>query len=112
MSLEGHPPDRGCALHPRCLECPEPQCVEDTLPGCRARSVHPSARRPPSRRGEAVLLRGQGLSLRAIARRLGVTRQCVSGWLKRARALCAESPEGGGIRVYPPRRKFSHESEI
>jgi len=26
---DGHPPDTGCHLHPKCTECPEPVCIYD-----------------------------------------------------------------------------------
>jgi len=69
--LPAYPPDRGCDLAPRCLECPFPQCRYD---GERERYAD---RSPPGphlatrlKAQEAARLRAEGYTVPQIARQM------------------------------------------
>jgi transposase len=71
----GAPPDNGCHLHPKCLECPEPRCIEDvSLPLAVTRA------------GRVAALVKEGLTSRQIAERLHYSVQVVEQHRRRWKA--------------------------
>ena len=74
------PPDRGCSLAPRCLECPFPQCRYDGEGTAKRLSF-------VLRGEEAARLREEeGLTIAQIAERTGCTKRAVYRRLAIARA--------------------------
>ena len=68
---EGIYEDTGCALYPRCLECPFPDCIADSIPSLLIYA----------KRAEARELAEQGMSKIEIARKLGVAERTVKRYL-------------------------------
>ena len=75
MTNKGHPyhtessyEDKGCRLHPRCQECPEPDCIYD--------SVNKRIDREAKAKRWAAEIKGlqeEGLTIRQIAAELGIS---------------------------------------
>ena len=63
--------DTGCALSPKCLECPFPDCIADNIPSLL---IH-------AKRAEAWELAERGMSKIEIARKLGVAERTVKRYL-------------------------------
>ena len=99
--LPAYPPDRGCDLAPRCLECPFPQCRYDTE-GERYADRSPPGPHLATRMKaqEAARLRAEeGFSIVQIAERMGRSRRTVLRDLAIARAGRGEPSVPGG---HPP----------
>jgi len=63
--------DTGCALFPKCLECPFPDCIADSLPSLLKKG----------KRLEAMRMIEQGMSRDKIAEVLGVSKSQISRYL-------------------------------
>lgn len=83
------PPDRGCDLAPRCLECPFPECRYD---GADRYADRPSGPHLATRvrAGEAAQLRAEGCTVPQIAQRMGCHHRQVHRYLAIARAETGE----------------------
>jgi len=68
---EGIYKDRGCALFPKCLECPFFDCLADSIPSLLINA----------KRAEARELAERGMSKIEIARKLGVAERTVKRYL-------------------------------
>ena len=68
---EGIYEDKGCALFPKCSECPFPDCVADSLPSLLKEGKRLEARR----------MTENGISRDKIAEALGVTERTVRRYL-------------------------------
>jgi DNA-binding NarL/FixJ family response regulator len=72
---EHYPPDRGCALAPKCLECPFPDCIEG--------NPEHQAQQRAARYAEIARLADAGLSRAAIAEHVGFTERTVQRVVKK-----------------------------
>lgn len=68
-------PDKGCELHPSCLDCPMPVCVEE-IP-CGKRNLLKFRRAL-----QIIKLRQQGTPIRALCEQFRVSRSTVERALK------------------------------
>ena len=85
--LPTYPPDLGCDLAPRCLECPFPQCRYDT-DGERYADRSPPGPQLATRikAQEAARLRAEGCTVPQIAERMRRGTRMVKRYLTVARA--------------------------
>jgi len=76
------PPDNGCWVHPKCLECPRETCIEDEPPVVKGRLPHMES----VARRDAVLRRYvSGESVTAISKAMAVKYNTVASIISKAR---------------------------
>ena len=75
MQEEKYPKDKGCFLHPTCLECPEPICIFDFEGGIKAFLKDKETKR----------LISEGASSKDIARQLGIDQSTARRRIKRTK---------------------------
>jgi transposase len=102
LPMEPPPPEDTTDLEPAASPEPEPR-----LRTSERRSRAAQARRD-ARFAEAVRLREQGLSLRAVARTLGVERKTVRRWLRAGHAPTWRHADGG-TSILDPHRAWLEE---
>jgi hypothetical protein len=74
--------DRGCVLHPRCLECPRTRCIEDTRPQLNRSELSQAAmvafNMVNKGHGKEVVARKLKKSIRTIERYMQIVRESQS----------------------------------
>jgi len=75
------PPDNGCWVHPKCLECPRETCIEDEPPDVKRFSHMESV----ARRDEVLRRYASGESVAAISKAMAVKDNTVASIISKAR---------------------------
>ncbi len=81
MTASYYGTDTGCNLHPKCLECPRPQCKYDDED--EGRSPHFNARHIPRHDEEILALYHKGWTSYQIAQKVGMVPSGVGRALRR-----------------------------